>query len=229
MNLKERYRIERIQYSTAMYFVVKYHYLHRKAPCEMAFGLIENSTSQICGVIVYGTPSSATLRRGICGDTESDNVIELTRLWVMDGTPKNTESYFIGNTIKLVDKEIVVSFAEIEAGHVGTIYQATNWVYTGLSAKRTDWTIDGVELHGQTIADKYTAKEVREKFGDKFSLKDRPLKHRYIYFNCNKNRKNILLSKLRYSIKPYPKIECKKIHDIPTQQISKVFASPRLF
>ena len=47
--------------------------------------------------------------------------------------------------------------------------------------------------------------ELKEKFGDKFKLIDRPRKHRYIYFNCNKWRKKELLNKLKYEIKPYPK------------------------
>lgn len=210
-----KYIIKKISYETAMSVIVKHHYLHRPAPCSFAFGLYEingdNSglfvMDRLVGVITYGTPSSAPLRGGIAGIEGKDNVIELTRLWVEDSTPKNAESYLIGNTLHKVNKEIIVSFAEIEAGHVGTVYQATNWIYTGLSAKRTNWTIDGVELHGQTIADKYTSKELKELCGDKFKLKDRPRKPRYIYLNCTKRRKKQLLQKLRYSIEPYPKLK----------------------
>ena len=106
----------------------------------------------------------------------------------------------------MVDKEIIVSYAEIDQGHLGVVYQATNWIYTGLSAKRTNWTIKGVDRHCQTIADKYTSKEIREKYGDDFTLLDRPRKHRYVYFNCNKWRKKELLKLLRYEVKPYPKL-----------------------
>lgn len=193
--------------------VVKNHYLHRKCPCSQAFGLFEESgvnadlfnTDRLVGVVVYGTPSSSSLRKGICGVDESFNVAELTRLWIEDGTPKNTESYLIGNTLKLVDKEIIVSYAEIQQGHLGVVYQATNWLYTGLSAKRTNWTIEGIDKHCQTIADKYTAKEIREKYGDKFKLVDRPRKHRYVYLNAGKKRRKELLNKLKYKIEPYPK------------------------
>lgn len=111
----------------------------------------------------------------------------------------------IGNTIPLVGKEIIVSYAEIQQGHLGVVYQATNWIYTGLSSKRTNWTIEGNDKHCQTIADKYTAKEIREKYGDKFSLVDRPRKHRYVYFNCSKTRKKQLLKKLKYKIEAIPK------------------------
>ena len=203
MTLRERYTIKRIDYKTAMDIVVKNHYLHRKCPCSFAFGLHEGD--RVVGVVVYGTPSSAPLRKGICGESEAFNVLELTRLWVEDGTPKNVESFLIGNTIKLVDKEIIVSYAEINQGHIGIVYQATNWIYTGLSAKRTNWTIEGVDKHCQTIADKYTAKELREIYGDKFKLVERPRKHRYVYFNATKKRKRELLSKLKYKVKEYPK------------------------
>ncbi len=213
MGLKDRYSIKPISYKLAMETVVENHYLHRKCPCSQAFGLYEQSEAntslfdneRLVGVVVYGTPSSSSLRKGICGVEESFNVAELTRLWIEDGTPKNTESYLIGNTLKLVDKEIIVSYAEIQQGHLGIVYQATNWLYTGLSAKRTNWTIEGVDKHCQTIADKYTAKEIREKYGDKFKLVDRPRKHRYVYLNADKRRKRELLKKLKYKIEPYPK------------------------
>lgn len=142
---------------------------------------------------------------GICGKEECHNVIELTRLWISDKVGRNAESYLIGNTIPLVDKEIIVSFADSSQNHVGYVYQATNWIYTGLSAKRTNWTIEGIDKHCQTIADKYTSQELKEKYGDKFTLVDRPRKHRYVYFNCNKKRKKELIKKLKYPILPYPK------------------------
>jgi hypothetical protein len=213
MGLKERYSIKPISYKLAMETVVKNHYLHRKCPCSQAFGLFEHSgantdlftNERLAGVVVYGTPSSSSLRKGICGVEESFNVAELTRLWIEDGTPKNTESYLIGNTLKLVNKEIIVSYAEIQQGHLGIVYQATNWLYTGLSAKRTNWTIEGIDKHCQTIADKYTAKEIREKYGDRFKLVDRPRKHRYVYLNADKRRKRELLKKLKYKLEPYPK------------------------
>jgi len=202
---KALFNIEQVSYKTAMDLVVENHYLHRKAPCSFAFGLFCNTCNKIVGVVVYGTPSSSSLRGGICGLDEKDNVIELTRLWIQDGTPKNTESFLIGNTIGKVNKEIIVSYAEIQQGHLGIVYQATNWIYTGLSAKRTNWTIEGINKHCQTIADKYTAVEIRAKYGNKFSLVDRPRKHRYVYFNCKSKRKKELLGKLKYPVFSYPK------------------------
>lgn len=200
----EKYRILRIDYKTAMDTIVKNHYLHRKAPCSVAFGLFDKE--HLVGVICYGTPSSAPLRSGIAGKENSSNVVELTRLWVCDSVPKNGESFLIGRTLKYAGKEIVVSFAEINQGHVGTVYQATNWLYTGLSAKRTNWTVAGMSKHCQTLADKYTAAEIRAKYGDKFSLSPRPRKHRYIYINAKGARKKEILAAIKYPLLPYPKV-----------------------
>jgi hypothetical protein len=206
--------IKKIPNDLAQSIVVKNHYLHRKAPCSFAFGLFDPSQkednqlfsdSKLVGVVMYGTPSSSPLRSGICGESEKDNVIELTRLWVSDEVGKNGESYLIGNTIPLVGKEIIVSYAEIQQGHLGIVYQATNWIYTGLSAKRTNWNIEGNNSHSQTLADRYSSKELKQMLGDSFTLVDRPRKHRYVYFNCNKYRKKELFSKLNYPVLPYPK------------------------
>lgn len=212
MSLKQ-YTISPISYKLAMQMVIDNHYLHRKAPCSFSFGLFLNN--EILGVIVYGTPSSAPLRKGIAGEENKNNVIELTRLWVHDSVPRNGESYLIGRTIPKVNKEIIVSFAEAGQGHVGYVYQATNWIYTGLSAKRTNWTVTGIDKHCQTLADKFTSKEIRERYGDRFSLIDRPRKHRYIYINAKGIRKKELLSKIKYPIFPYPKLI---LPDSPTQE-----------
>ena len=201
----ENYIIRQIDYKTAMDMIVREHYLHRKAPCSVAFGLF--FCDELKGVICYGTPSSAPLRRGIAGEENACNVVELTRLWICDSVPRNGESFLIGRTVARAGKEIVVSYAEIQQGHLGVVYQATNWIYTGLSAKRTNWTIEGIDKHCQTLADKYTVKEIRDKYGDKFSLQDRPRKHRYVYLNAKGSRRDELLLALKYKKQPYPKAE----------------------
>lgn len=202
MTSVRQYEIRPISTAEATRIIVDKHYLHRKGPCSRAFWMFLGE--RIMGVICYGTPSSAPLRSGICGPDESLNVIELTRLWISDECPKNSESRLIGATLPSCSKEIVVSFADPSQGHIGVVYQATNWIYTGLSAKRTNWTFDGNKNHGQSVADKYTSEEVREMPG--FRLEPRPQKHRYVYFNVrSKRRRAELVAKLRYPALAYPK------------------------
>jgi hypothetical protein len=207
MSLRDEYNVIEIPYSTAMSIVIENHYLHRKCPCSRAFGLV-NLSGEIKGVVTYGVSCSSTLLKGICGVEEAHNVYELNRLWVSDDVPQNGESYLIGNSIKRLDKEIIVSFADTSHGHLGYVYQATNFLYCGLSAKFKDPKVRGFEnMHHATYAHGMTMKEVVEKYGkENVYYVDRPRKHRYIYFNCNKRRKRELFSKLKYKVLPYPKV-----------------------
>jgi hypothetical protein len=207
MSLKDDFRIEQIDYRQAMDIVIANHYLHRKASCSVAFGLFHKDDWQPVGVIVYGINASSTLLKGICGPEEAGNVYELTRLWIDDSVPRNGESFLIGNTIRKLDKDIIVSFADASYGHRGIVYQATNFIYTGLSAKFKDPKVKGLEhQHHTTYANGMTNAEVIEKFGaENVSFVDRPRKHRYIFINATGRRRKELMEKLRYKPQPYPK------------------------
>lgn len=207
MSLAEDFRIEQIDYRQAMDIVIANHYLHRKASCSVAFGLFHKDDWQPVGVIVYGINASSTLLKGICGPEEAGNVYELTRLWIDDSVPRNGESFLIGNTIRKLDKDIIVSFADASYGHRGVVYQATNFIYTGLSAKFKDPKVKGLEhQHHTTYANGMTNAEVIEKFGAaNVSFVERPRKHRYIFINATGRRRKELMEKLRYKPQPYPK------------------------
>jgi len=206
-------------------WLLQKHYAKRMCPISYAFGLYDND--ELVGVVTYGTPSSSPLRTGICGPQFGDLVVELNRL-CCDNQP-NRASFLIGRSLKMLPKPlIVVSYADMEQGHVGYVYQATNFIYTGLSAKRTDWRIKGQEhLHGATIADMSRgqpnrAQWMREKFGDDFYLKDRSRKHRYIFFLGTKKQKQQMVEALKYPVEPYPKGESKKYDvggSVKTQQL----------
>ena len=209
VKIVEELKIKQIDYTTAMNVIIEKHYLHRKCPCSLAFGLFCNN-DKLVGIIVFGKPASYTLCEGIAGKEESKNVIECNRLWVDDKMPKNTESWFMSRAIKLCPFEIIISFADTEQNHVGYIYQALNWFYCGKSKKQKYFRLkNSSENIGGT---KYRRRErmakskIIELYGKEFVEEYySSLKYRYIYFNCNRKRKKELLKKLKYSIKPYPK------------------------
>lgn len=206
MSIKSDYLIKQISYQLAMETVIKNHYLHRKCPCSYAFGLFDKC-GDLKGVITYGVPCSSTLLKGICGEEEMHNVYELNRLWVADDVEKNGESFLISNTIKKLDKEIIVSFADSSQNHIGYVYQATNFLYCGLSAKFVDPKVKGLEnQHHATYAHGMTIQQIKDKFGEEnVYYVERPRKHRYIYFNAKSKRKKELTLKLKYKTMEYPK------------------------
>ncbi len=203
------YSIERISYEDTKPFILDIHYAKRMPSISYAYGLFLNNV--LCGVITYGKPPSAPLRKGIAGEENIQYVLELNRLCLRNNI-KNEASILISRSLKQLPKSIIISFADTEQNHIGYVYQACNFYYCGLSAKRTDWKIKGMEhLHGQTIADKYRgyknrAEAIRNDYGDRFYLKPRPRKHRYVFFVGSKNDKKKFIKKLRYSIQEYPKL-----------------------
>jgi len=191
-------------------WLLRKHYAKRLCPISFAFGAYVSGV--LVGVVTYGTPVSSSLRAGICGEQWQGRVLELNRLCC--DSEKNLASALVGRSLAMLPKpSVVVSFADTAMGHVGYIYQATNFLYTGLSAKRTDWTIKGMEhLHGATVADMSRGQEnrveyMRAKFGSAFYLDDRPRKHRYVFFVGTKSQVKSMKSSLLYPAQPYPKGE----------------------
>jgi hypothetical protein len=91
-------------------------------------------------------------------------------------------------------------------GHLGIVYQATNWLYTGLSARRRQFKIEGVTTHFQRLADMHSADELRQIYGDRFAYEWRPPKHRYVWINAKGKRRQHLIDALKYRPQPYPKV-----------------------
>lgn len=208
------YEVKKIERNDCEDFILKIHYAKRWPSISYAYGLFEQK--ELVGVVTYGTPSSAPLRRGVAGEHNRNRVLELNRL-VLKNNKKNEASFLVAKSLRLLPKgKIIISYADTSQDHIGVVYQACNFKYYGLSAKRTDWKVRGMEhLHGQTIADEFRGKEnrsrlMREKYGDDFYLQDRPRKHRYIYVTGNK----FLYREILYKEEPYPKkiVDAKLAH-----------------
>lgn len=207
MSLRDSYLIASIDKAWAQDMVIKNHYLHRKAPCSYAFGLIEIATGDLKGVVMYGSPANRSLEKSIARTEGKDNVYELTRLWVDDDVPRNGESFLVMNTIKKLDREIVVAYSEIQQGHTGYVYQACSFLYCGLSDRHVVWMIEGDDgKHQRHKFDEYGGIENAKKIlGDKLIKTYRPRKHRYVFVNAKRGRRKQLLRDLKWNIEPYPK------------------------
>lgn len=117
-------------------WILKKHYAKRMPSINFAFGLYINKVIE--GVITYGLSPSPTISSSICGEEYSKDVMELNRIVINSKVPKNSASFLVSNSLKLLPKKkwIIVSFADSNIGHTGYIYQATNFLYTGLSSNQ---------------------------------------------------------------------------------------------
>ena len=186
-------RIMPIKTSETSEWLLKKHYAKRLPSISWAYGLYEDSV--LMGVVTYGKPASPSLCDGICGKEYSHYVYELNRL-VVGSLAKNASSILVGRSLNLLPKPLViVSYADTGQGHVGYIYQATNWLYTGKTVERTDIWTDTHSRH-------YTKGETRRKF--------RSAKHRYVQFIGDRRFKKKMAKALNYKVCPYPKGESKR-------------------
>lgn len=143
--------VNRISYKEALRWITSYHYAKRKCNIMHSFGLYVGEV--LSGVVTYGMPPSPTLCKSICGEDYSGSVIELNRLITLNGLPKNYLSMFVSRSMKMIDgNNIIVSFADANQNHNGYIYQATNFIYTGVSSN-TSKLVDkfGNEFHFRNI------------------------------------------------------------------------------
>lgn len=212
-SIKDKYIIKPIDSYLCKEWCLKKHYAKRLPPIEYAFGLFNNE-GILNGIVTYGTPVSNTLRNLWNGEFK---LMELNRLVINEGLEKNVLSFLVGNSLNILPKPMVVaSYADTSQNHHGYIYQATNWIYTGLSAPFKDYYVKGMEhLHNGTIMDMSRGQEnrvewLRQKFGNELIMIDRPRKHRYFIFIGNKRDCKKMKQMLPYEIQQYPKGENKR-------------------
>ena len=203
MSIKQKYEVKSIDKYLCKEWLLYKHYAKRIPSISYSFGLFQNN---LVGVCTFGSPPSRALCVGVCGEKNANKVYELNRLCVNDNLEKNVLSFFVSTCLKLLNKElIIVSYADTSMNHNGYIYQATNWIYTGLSAKRTErYDINNPNKHSKTVTEK---KGLNYK---DLAIRERPQKHRYIYFTGNKKQNKQLKKELKYKIQPYPKGDNKR-------------------
>ena len=187
--------VRRISYDETKPFLLQVHYARRMPCITDAVGLFRGG--QIVGVVTYGVPASYHLCIGIAGKKNKDHVLELNRLVILpEFSGDNNASYLVAHSLKMLPNgTFVVSYADTAWSHVGYIYQATNFLYTGLSAKRTD-TYQPSGLHPRAY-NKDNHSNLRQ---------TRSQKHRYIYLVGDKRTKKKMRSELKYKVyDKYPK------------------------
>ena len=176
-------------------FIEKWHYSRNVNGLRISqvFGLFHEKN--LIGAMIYGALGMANNWKKFV-EAES-KVVELKRLCCIDKTPKNTESYFIGKTLRWMkqnsDYDLVVSYADTYYGHEGIIYKASDFKHMGLTTKGKVIDYNERYYHDKCIRTYYTNKD-GEKVIKPFAQKikgaletgeakyvEMPEKHIYIY------------------------------------------------
>lgn len=231
---KTKIKVREISPSVARSMIIENHYSHSFSTCSVALGIFykveptddeffESDVEKLIGCIVYGIPIGRDSARSISESLHRSEVYELTRIWI-DDLPacKNIESYCIGRSFEWLRRnrpqiKALLSYTDSEVGHVGTIYQSTNWLYQGSSQLQLmpNYSIsltgpsDGYQwIHSRSVAGKFGSHNVeslKKVIGRTFWRREESSKHRYIYILLRGKERTKLLRDLKHPLYPYPK------------------------
>jgi hypothetical protein len=186
--------------------VERHHYLHSlPGGTRLAFGVFVSS--RLLGALTLG--AGPTNAYSLVEGATPDNCLTLTRLWLSDRLPRNSESRFLGVVLRSLKRhtgvKFLISYADPTQGHLGIIYQATGWLYTGLSQSTPLYDVgDGKARHSRSLSHAYGTHSVEHFFrhGVQVNLVPQQAKHRYAYFLDPSWRDRLQVPAL-----PYPKRE----------------------
>jgi hypothetical protein len=141
---RDRYTVDLIDRETpAKEFVLEHHYSDTYPSAKWRFGLYEHG--DLVGVAVFSSPTNVKVLTNVFPELRAYyESTELGRFVLLDAVPANSETFFLARCFEQLAAfgvHGIVSMSDpvqrrighrvVFAGHVGTIYQASNALYTG--------------------------------------------------------------------------------------------------
>lgn len=190
-------RVERAAPKAINYACKNFHYSKSVPAVQFAYN-VYNDSDEWCGVIAFGGVANNSLPKSF--GKNAGEVLELERV-ALNGKQETT-SKAVAMALKQLHKDdplcqIVVSYSDHRQKHLGTIYQATNWIYLGLTiTSDTQYFFNGKWTHERTI----NSKKNRDYLKQTLKKRENSNKFKYVFVFNKRERKKYLSMAL-----PYPK------------------------
>lgn len=184
----------------------RWHYAKGGGNMTWNYGLWDGSV--LIGAVSYNLPTMPACS-AFFGQDRWEWVAHMGRLVCAEDAPRNSESFLIARSLRLLkdDRPVVravVSYAAIGQGHTGYVYQATNALYCGLTAS-SHYYIDQEGKRRAPKQGKNVSMAAAEDRG--WQVRWEPPKHRYVYLIGNRTEVKEARSLLRFPVMAYPKGE----------------------
>jgi len=197
------YQIAPVARPQARAYIEAHHYLRcaPRAP-TVALGLWHGPA--LIGVALIGVSCSEAARSFPFGPAYKAHVLELTRFHVLDGTPKNTESWFLARVRRRLDRRLwgLLAFADPSAGHVGTLYQASSALYLGQTRARRAYRDSAGRSRSDRQGKRTFSAATATACG--WTVVPQPPKHRYLFLLGGPLQRHYVRRALRVPVLPYP-------------------------
>jgi len=145
-------RLEIASAKAIRYACLKFHYAKSTPSASLAFSVF-NDSNEWCGVIVYGSGANNNLTKSI--GLPQGAALELVRV-ALNGKQGNTGKA-LSLSLQILKGlaplcKCIISYADPEQGHLGVLYQATNWLYLGRSQAQSEvyHPVTGKMIHKRT-------------------------------------------------------------------------------
>lgn len=207
--------VKEIARAEAEPFILRYEWLGTMGRSSVAYGL-RAPDDELIGVAAFGW-SAGIRSRDICGQHYRDLAICLERGACSHRAPPNAASFLIARAAKLAAQDggfrIFYAYADPEAGEIGTVYQACNWLYIGEGVGRghrhplrQDWMIpeEGNKIIASRTLRNRGVLITQAKAMGWIPVYRHP-KHKYVHFVGARGERRQLMAALRYPPLPYPK------------------------
>jgi hypothetical protein len=145
------FKIAPCSHEAARYAVMNWHYSKRMPIGKLiTYGVWEND--KFIGAVIYGRGASPELGAPY-GLTQLE-CCELVRVALTNH--ETSVSQIVAQTIKMLKESnpglrLIISFADPEQSHKGTIYQAMNWIYCGTSSTSKEYLYKGKWHHSRML------------------------------------------------------------------------------
>ena len=178
-------QVEPVTSKTIAHLIEQQHYLHSMpAAARACFGVYHQNGLNGAVVFTSGARQGFQLLAG----SRPQEVATLARLWLSEDLPGNSESRVLGFVLRHLRRntpwKLLLSYADPQAGHVGTIYQATGWLYLGQTPPSSYLDLgDGRLQHPRSVYERFGSNAVRHLRNTGVQASRRILagKHRYAY------------------------------------------------
>jgi hypothetical protein len=208
-------RLDWCSHEAAKYAVEHWHYSKSLPGGRNVFCGVWESGRYI-GAVVFGIGSGNATNGTRYGLKRSHEMAELVRVALAKHTAP--VSRIVSIAIRFLAQQspgirLIISMADPAHGHVGKIYQAGNWIYTGETKPDVQYQLRGKWVHHRTATSS----------GSAAGLPSRPLpgKHRYLMPLDAEMRERILPL-----AKPYPKRAGSNTKDAPADQAGEGGSTP---
>ena len=148
-------RLDFCSHQAAKHAVMRWHY-SRAMPAGKLVRVGVWEENNFVGAILYGSGANRHLARPF--GLQGTQACELVRVALASGRTHPT-SRCLGVSLKMLRRQspgiqLVVSYADTKEGHLGVIYQATNWIFLGGSSQPYLKVLGKVE-HPRTLHARY--------------------------------------------------------------------------